>query len=210
MYDRGRQGPGWRRRTHGCKVAGKGTSQSPFDLRGLIFELAFDAARFTRAQQPLAFTVADLIHGHTAVVATVRGGRAGRFSHGLVTSWPIAKNWGMFFCCVTTRRSDDSGHWGLPFLRHVRPRGLPLPSLPFRLGMLPASFRGGAAFLLPLGCLPAMQRFQAFRFSAVALIVPACLKSPPAAFAKTSSPPQPPTPGTRIAFVGMLNVSHGR
>ena len=209
MYDRGRQVPGRDRSTCGCGIVRKATSQATFDARRLIFEAAFEAARLTLAQQPLAFTVADVIHGRTAVVATIRGRRTRRFSHGLVTSWPIAKNFRMF-CCVTTRALSGSGRGGLAFLRHVRPRGLPFPSLPFRLGMLLASFRTIATFLLPLGCLPATQRFQTFRFSAVALVVPPRLKSPPAAFAQTSSPPQPPTSGTRTVFVGMLNLSHGR
>ena len=162
------------------------------------------------APQPLAFTIACALHRRTALVATVRGRRTRRFSHRLVTSWPIAKNFGMFFCCVTTRRPGGRGRWGLASLRHVRPRGLPPPSLPFRLGMSPASFRSSTAFLLPLGCLPAMQRIQAFRFSAVALVVSPRLKSPPAAFTKTRSPSKPPAPGTHPAFVGMLNLSHGR
>ena len=45
----------------------------------------------------LAFTVSDPLHGRTAGVATVRGGRARRFSHGLITAGTIAKNFRMFF-----------------------------------------------------------------------------------------------------------------
>jgi len=210
MYDRGRQVPGRGRRMCGRGVVEKGTSQATFDACRLIFEAAFESPLGMIAPQPLAFTVARALHRRTAVVATVRGRRTGRFSHRLVTSWPIAKNFGMFFCCVTTRRLGGSGRGGLAFLRHVRPRGIPFPSLPFRLGMLPASFRASTAFLLPLGCLPAMQRFQAFGFSAIALVVPPGLKSPPAAFAKTRSPSQPPAPGMHPVFFGMLHLSHGR
>jgi hypothetical protein len=210
MYDRRRHVPGGEHRTCGHRVVQKGTSRATFGACRLIFDAAFDAARLALAQQPLAFTVSDPIHGRSAVVVTVRGRRTRRFSHGLVTSWPIAKNFRMFSCCVTTRRLGGRGRCGLAFLQHFRPRGIPLPPLPFCLGMSPASFRTGPTSLLPLGCLPAMQLLLAFRFSAIALVVPPRLKPPPAAFAETSSPPQPPTSGTRAVFVGMLNLSHGR
>ena len=167
-------------------------------------------ARGAIAQQPLAFAVPHPLHGRTAVVATVRGGRTRGFPHRLIAAGTIAKKRGMFFCCVTTRRLGGGGRCGLAFLRHVRPQALPLPSLPLRLGMLPASFRAGATFPLPLGCLPAMQLLLTFRFPAIVLVVASCLKPVPAAFAETSSPPQSPTPGTRTVFVGMLNLSHGR
>ena len=98
----------------------------------------------------------------------------------------------------------------LAFLRHVGLRCLPFASLPFRLGMLLASFRASTTFLLPLGRLPAPQLLQTFRLSAVALVVTPGLKSPPATFAETSSPSQPPASGRHTAFVGMLNLSHGR
>ena len=106
--------------------------------------------------------------------------------------------------------SAAAGRCGLAFLRHVGSRCLPLPPLPFRLGMLSASFNVSAAFLLALGCLPAAQLLPAFGFLAIALVVPPSLKSPAAVFAKTRSPSQPPTPGRRPAFVAMLNLSHGR
>ncbi len=210
MYDRRRQVPGRNRKTCGCGIVRKATCQATFLACGLIFETAFESPLGMIAPQPLAFTVAHALHRRTAVVVTVRGRRTRRFSHRFVTSWPIAKNFGMFFCCVTTRRRGGSGRGGLAFLRHVRPRGLPSPSLPFRLGMPPASFNAGTAFLLPLGCLPATQLLPAFRFLAVALVMPPCLESPPTTFAQTSSPSQPPTPGGHTAFVGMLNLSHGR
>jgi hypothetical protein len=95
-------------------------------------------------------------------------------------------------------------------LSPIRFGRLPFASLPFRFGMPPASFRVGAPFLLPLGRLPTAQLLQTFRFSAVALVVPPRLKSPTAAFAQANSPSQPPASGTRTAFVGILNVSHGR
>jgi hypothetical protein len=116
----------------------------------------------------------------------------------------------MFFCCVTTRRLGGSRRWGMVFLSHVHARRLLPPSLPFRLGMLPVPLRASAAFLLPLGCLPAFQRFQAFGFSAIALVMPPGLKSSPAAFAQTPSPPQPPAPGMYPVYFGMLYLSHGR
>lgn len=62
------------------------------------------------------------------------------------------------------------------------------PSLTFRLGMPLASRGIGPAFPLPLGCLPAMHRPQTFRLLAVALVVPPCLKSPPAPLAETNPP----------------------
>ena len=210
MYDRRREVRGPNRRTCGCGVVGKDTSPATFGARRLIFAAAFGAPRGALAQQPLALTVADSIHGHPAVVATIRGRRTVRFSHGLVTSWPIAEGRRVFFCCVTTRRLGGGGRWGLAFLPHVHARGFLPPSLPFRLGMLPASLTASAAFLLPLGCLPAMQRFQAFGFSAIALVMPPGLKSPPATFAQTRSPPQPPALGMHPVYFGMLHLSHGR
>jgi len=222
MYDRRRQEQGRQRKSCSCEVVEKRMSQATLVACRLIFEAAFEASRWVLAPQVLAFTVVDALHSRTAVVATVRGRRTGRFSHRLVTSGPIAKNFRMFFCCVTTRRLGGSGtlggapstlgagRCGLAFLPHVGLRRLVFPSLPFCLGMFLASFKAGAAFLLPLGCLPATHRFRAFRFLAVALVVPPCLKSPPAVLAKTGSPPQPPTPGTPPTFFAMLNMSHGR
>jgi hypothetical protein len=177
--------------------------------RSLIFQVALDAARRAIAQQPLTFTVANAIHGRAAIVTAVRGGRRGRFSHRLVTTGPVAKNVGMFFCCVTTRRLGGVRR-GLLFLRRFGFGCLPLASLAFRLGMLPASFGRSATFLLPLGGLPATQLLQAFRFSAIALVRPLGMKPLPAAFAKTNSPPQPSASGTHTVFIGMLNLSHGR
>ena len=55
-----------------------------------------------------------------------------------------------------------------------------------------------------------LRRLAAFRFSAVALIVPPRLKSPLATFAETSSPPPPPASGRCTAFFGTLNLFHGR
>lgn len=115
----------------------------------------------------------------------------------------------MSFCCVTTR-GLGGGHRGLACFRHAGLVSLAFASLPFRLGMLPAPFSVGAAFLLTLGCLPAAQLFPAFRFLAVALVVPPSLESPSAVFAQTSSPSQPPAPGGYTTFVVMLNLSHGR
>jgi hypothetical protein len=115
----------------------------------------------------------------------------------------------MLFCCVTTR-GLGGGRRGLLFLRRFGFGCVSLASLAFRLGMLPASFGRSTALLLPLCGLPAAQLLQAFRLSAVALVLTPRLESPPAAFAETSSPSQPPIPGGPTAFVGMLNVSHGR
>jgi hypothetical protein len=187
----------------------KGASAATSPARGLVFEKPLEAARGTIAQQPLALAVAHAIHGRTTAVATVQGGGTRRFPHGLVTSRPSTKNLGMFVCCVTTRRRNGSRRAG-PFLRY-RGRGcLAFAALPFCLGMLLASFSALATLMLPLGRLPTPQFRQAFRLSTVALVVTPCLKPPPATFAQTSPPPQPPAPGGHTAFVGMLNLSHGR
>ncbi len=209
MYNRRGQGPERLRGRCGCRTVGNNACAATSGACSLIFEAAFDAARETLAQQPLAFTVADAIHGCTAIVATVRGGRTGRLSHRFVASGPIAKNRRMFSCCVTTHRLAG-GRRGLAFLRRFGFGRLPLAALPFRLGMLPASFGRSTTFLLPLGGLPATQRLQTLGFSAIALVRPPGLEPLPAAFAKTNSPPQPSASGRRTAFVGILNVFHGR
>ncbi len=187
----------------------KGASAATSPTRGLVFEKTLEAARGTIAQQPLALAVAHAIHGRTTVVATVRGGGTRRFTHGLVTSRTSAKNLGMFVCCVTTRRRSG-GRRTLPFLRYRGRGGLALTTLPFRLSMLLASFSPRTTLVLPLGRLPTPQFRQTFKLSTVALVVTPCLKPPPATFAQTSSPSQPPAPGGHTAFVGMLNLSHGR
>jgi hypothetical protein len=172
-----------------------------------ILELAFDAARGTLAQQALALAVQHSIHDRAALVAAVRGGRTGRFSHRLVTTRPVTKNVRMFFCCVTTRGLGSGGLRGLGLVC------LPLAPLPFRLSMLPASFLAGAAFPLTLGRLPVAQFPPAFWLLAVALVLPPGLEPPPAALAKTRPPPQsltPSAPGGHTALFGMLNLSHGR
>jgi len=114
----------------------------------------------------------------------------------------------MFFSCVTTL-GLGGGRRGLLSLRRFGFGCLPLASPSFRLGMLPTRFLTGAAFLLPLGRLPATQRLLAFRLSAVALLLPPGLESPPAVFAKAGSPPQPPAPGGHTALLDMLDLSHG-
>ena len=101
--------------------------------RSLIFQVTLDAARRAIAQQPLTFTVANAIHGCTAIVATVRGGHTGRPSHRFVASGPIAKNLRVFSCCVTTRGSaatvaaawpscGTSSKWHSAFAAAVLPR----------------------------------------------------------------------------------------
>ena len=197
------------RRTCRRGVVAKGASLAKSPTRGLVFEKTLEAARGTIAQQPLALAVMHAIHGRTTVVATVRGGRTRRFTYGLVTSRPSTKNLGMFVCCVTTRRLSG-GCWTLPFLRYRGRGGLAFAALPFRLGMLLASFRARTTLVLPLGRLPTPQFRQAFRLSTVALVMTPCLKSPPAIFAQTSPPSQPPAPGGHIAFGGMLTPFHGR
>jgi hypothetical protein len=209
MYDRRRQGRKRHRKTCRCGAVKKGTSATTSPTCGLVFEKSLEAARGTIAQQPLALAVAHAIHSRTTVVATVRGGRTRRFTHGPVTSRPSTKNLGMFVCCVTTRRRNG-GRRALPFLRYHSRGGLAFAALPFRLGMLLASFNAITTFMLPLGRLPTPQFRQTFRLSTVALVVTSCLKSPPATFAQTSPPSQPPTPGRHTAFVGMLTLSHGR
>ncbi len=220
MYDRGRQRPARDRRPCGSGSGRESVSATTFGAGRLILQLAFDAARETLAQQALALAVVDAIHGSAAGVAAVRGRRTRRFPHGVVTSGPITKNFRMPFCCVTTRRLGGDGAPGAPacgsrgggllFLRRFGCGCLPLASLSLRLGVLPASFSAGTAFLLPLRGLPAAHLLQTFRLSAVALVRTPGLESSPAAFAETSSPSQPPTPGRRAAFIGMLNLSHGR
>jgi len=214
----------------GYAALGKGTSATTFGTRSPILELALDEACLTLTQQPLAFPVADAMHGRAAGVAAVRGGRAGRFSHGFVTAGPIAKKLGMFSCCVTTRRRSGGGAGRVPATGALAggsrvPRWrvgggafppyrglvcLPLASLAFRLGVLPASLLAGTTFLLTLGRLPAAQRSPAFRILAVALVMPPRLKAPSAAFVEANSPPQPPAPGGHTASVGTLNLSPGR
>ena len=81
--------------------------------------------------------------------------RAWRFPHRFITAGAVAKNRGMFLCCVTTRRRGGSGRRGRTFLRRLALAGLPFASLPFRLGMLSASFSIRTVFLLTLGRLPA-------------------------------------------------------
>jgi len=160
-----------------------------------ILELAFDATRRTLAQQPFTFAVANSIHGPAAVIAAVASGRTRRFSHRLITAGSIAKNFRMFFCCVTTRRLGKGGVRGLVCLRRLGLLCLPLASPPFRLGMLPASFSAGAVPLLTLGRLPAAQFLTAFWLLAVTLVLPPGQEPPAAAFAEARSPPQPPAPG---------------
>lgn len=183
MYDRERQEAARRRTTPAGEVVGRGRRQAAFGACPLIFEAAFDEARLTIAQQPLAFAIADAIDGRTAGVAAVRGPRPRRFSHRFAASWPIAKNRGIFSCCVTTRR-----HRSRSFLPRVACGCPALTPLAFGLGVLPAAFRTRTTLLLPLGGLPAMQFLETGRFLAVVLIVPRCLKPPSAAFAETSSP----------------------
>jgi hypothetical protein len=209
MYDRRRQGWQWHRRTCCGGAVAKRASAATSLTCGLVFEKTLEAARGTIAQQPLALAVAHAIHGRTTVVATVRGGRTRRFTYGLVTSWPSAKNLGTFVCCVTTRRRSG-GCRTLPFLRHRGRRCVAFAALPLRLGMLLASFSARTTLVLPLGRLPTPQFRQTFRLSTVALVVTPGLKSPPATFAQTSPPSPPPTPGRHTACVGMLNLSHGR
>ena len=209
MYDRRPQGWPWHRRTCRRGTVEKAASAATSPTRGLVFEKTLEAAHGTIAQQPLALAVAHAIHGRTTVVATVRGGRTRRFTHGLVTSRPSAKNLGMIFCCVTTRRrSGGCRTW--PFLRHRGHGCLALATLPFRLGMLLASCNARTTLVLPLGRLPTPQFRQTFRLSTVPLVVTPCLKPPCATFAQTSPPSQPPAPGGHTAFVGMLTLSHGR
>jgi len=192
----------------GGRAVEKAMRAVTFDACGLIFELAFEAARRMLTQQVFALTVSNVVHGRTAGIAAVRSGRTGRFPHGFVTAGAIAKNCGMFFCCVTTRGLDGLRR-GLPFLQRLGRGRLPFASLPFRLGMPPASFSAGTEFLLPFGRLPTAHFLQTFRFSAVSLVVPPRLKSPAAIFVETISPPQPPAPGGHTALIGMLNLSHG-
>jgi hypothetical protein len=174
----------------------------------LVLKLAFDAARGTLAQQPLALAVPHAIHRRAAGIATVRSGRTWRFPHRFITTGAVAKNRRMLLCCVTTRRGG-SGRQRRPLLR-LALASLTFASLPFRLGMLSASFSIRAVLLLTLGRLPAAQLLPAFGGLAIALVLPPGLESPPAAFAKTRSPPQSPAPGGYAALVGMLNLSHGR
>ena len=209
MYDRRRQGPKRHRRTRRRGAVAKGASPATSPTCGLVFQKTLEAARGAIAQQPLALAVAHAIHGRTTIVATVRGGGGRRFTHRLVTSRPSAKNLGMFVCCVTTRRRSGSCRT-LPFLRDRGRRGLAFAAPPLRLGVLLASFSARTMFVLPLGRLPTPQFRQAFRLSTVALVVTPCRKPPPATFAKTSPPSQPPAPGRHTAFVGMLTLSHGR
>jgi hypothetical protein len=209
MYDRSRQGWQWQLRTYRRGAVAKGAAAATSPTRGLVFEKTLEAAHGTIAQQPLALAIAHAIHGRTTVIATVRGGRSRRFTHGLVTSRTSTKNRGMFVCCVTTRRRSG-GCRTLPFLRYRGHGCLAFAALPFRLGMLLASFRASTTLVLPLGCLPTPQFRQTFRLSTVPLVMTPGLKLPPATFAQTSPPSQPPAPGRHTAFVGMLNLSHGR
>lgn len=209
MYDRRRRARKRHPRTCRRGAVAKGTSAATSPPRDLVFEKTLEAARGTIAQQPLALAVPHAIYGRTTVVATVRGGRSRRFTHGLVTSRPSAKKPGMFLCCVTTR-GRRGGRRKLPFLRHRGRGGLAFAALPFRLGMPLASFRARTTLVLPLGRLPTPQFRQASRLSTVALVVTPGLEPPPATFAQTSPPSQPPAPGRHTAFVGMLTLSHGR
>ena len=68
---------------------------TPAGLPGLVFEVTLEAARFTLAPQPLALTVAGLIDGRTALVATVGGGHPRRIPRRLITTGTITKNLGM-------------------------------------------------------------------------------------------------------------------
>lgn len=189
---------------------GKRALATTFLACGPILQAALDAACFPLAQQPLALAVVDPIHGHAAVVAAVPCRRTSRFPHGLVAAGPVAKNLRMSFCCVTTRGLCVGGRRHFGTFRHAGLVRLPFASLPFRLGMLPAPFRGGSAFPLPLGRLPTVQALQTFGFLAVVLVVPPRLESAAALFVEARAPSQSTAPGVRIAFVGMLNLSHGR
>lgn len=209
MYDRRRQGRKRHRRTCRRGAVAKGAPAATSLTRGLVFEKTFETARGTIAQQPLALAVAHATDGRTTVVATVRGRRSRRFTHGPVTSRPSTKNPGMFVCCVTTRRRSG-GCGALSSLRYRGRGSLALASLPLRLGVLLASFSARTTLVLPLGRLPTPQFRQTFRLSTVALVVTPCLKPPCATLAQTSPPSQPPAPGGHAAFVGMLNLSHGR
>jgi len=170
---------------------------------GLVFELAFESPHFAIAQQPLA--LASPLHGRTAGVAAIACRGARRVPHRLVTSGAIAKNREMPFCCVTTRGLGRGARGRHADLRRL----LPAP-LAFCFRMLLTPKRIGTESMLSLGSLPAMHNLQAFRLAAVALVVRPSLKTPPAVFAETNTPSQPPPPGGRIALVAMLNLSHGR
>jgi len=67
------------------------------DACRLVFEVAFEAAHFAIAQQPLTFAIPRPLYGRPAGVAAITCRGARRVPHGLVTSGTIAKNFRMFF-----------------------------------------------------------------------------------------------------------------
>jgi len=122
----------------------------------LILQSALEAARRTLAQQALAFSVSNAIHGRATAVATVRSRGARRFSHRLIAAGPIAKNFGVIFSRVTTRGLAGGGRRSAACLRRLGFDCLPLASLTFCLVVLAAAFVASAAFLLTLGRMPAL------------------------------------------------------
>jgi hypothetical protein len=75
----------------------KGAAAATLDACGPVFEAAFEAAHFPIAQQPLALTISDLLHGRTAGVTTIGCGDARRVSHRFIAAGTITKNFRMVF-----------------------------------------------------------------------------------------------------------------
>jgi hypothetical protein len=84
-------------KTSARRAVEKGALAATLGACGLVFQATFEAAHFTIAQQPLAFTISRLLHGRTTGVAAIARWGARRVPHGFVTAGAIAKNCGMFF-----------------------------------------------------------------------------------------------------------------
>jgi hypothetical protein len=85
------------RKTSDGSAVEKAAPATTLGACGLVFQAALEAAHFTIAQQPLAFTIPRSLHGRTTGVTAITCWDARRVPHGFVTSGAITKNFGMFF-----------------------------------------------------------------------------------------------------------------
>jgi hypothetical protein len=95
--DRKRQALRYGRKTSARCAVEKAAPATTLGSCGLVFQATLEAAHFTIAQQPLAFTIPRSLHGHATGVAAIACWGARRIPHGFVTSRAITKNFGMFF-----------------------------------------------------------------------------------------------------------------
>lgn len=120
---------------------------------GCILLLAEALSSEPEAEPPLAFTVADAVHGLMAGGPTIVRRVANRLQGWVKAPGPVAQGEGQKkFCCVTTRGRN------FRFGGRLRQRGRTLSALParlFSLSVLGFGVRVLASPRLPPGGLPA-------------------------------------------------------